>query len=159
MAKDISNPNEREILIKFNKKTNNIDDETYDLPVSIFAPVAALRDIVMEKWEIPDEKLTLEYNGVVLDDSKNVFELGLKNKDKIDVIIRDDVFDEEIAKQTIRELTAMLCDVAQRTSELQIALNENDIDGANQAFQNYRTYFNEQAPKLTEKLELLPKPY
>ena len=159
MANNNSSPNEREILIKFNKKTNNIDNETYDLPISVFAPGAALRDIVIEKLEIPSEKLTLEHKGVVLDESKNVFELGLKNKDVVDVIIRDEEFNEELAKETIRELAMILCEVAEKTSELQIALNENDIDGANQAFQNYSNYFNEQAPKLTEKMELLPKPY
>ena len=84
MANNNSSPNEREILIKFNKKTNNIDNETYDLPISVFAPGAALRDIVIEKWEIPSEKLTLEHKGVVLDESKNVFELGLKNKDVVE---------------------------------------------------------------------------
>ncbi|KAH0791270.1 hypothetical protein GPJ56_004890 [Histomonas meleagridis] len=151
---------EREIIIRFKKLTNNPGEEFYEVPVSVFCPVAALKDIVIEKWEIPSEIMTLRYNGNdLIDDEKTVFDLKMKNKDIIEIDIHEEEFDPEKAKKCISELALMICTLNDKASQVQIALNENDIDNANNSFQQFADFFDEFSPKVLEKLENLPKPY
>ena len=148
-----------EILIEMIPYDDLSQEPRLKFIVDIDSPLSSFVEHISDKFNIPAGIVSLYFNDKKLEMDSTFDENGIKEGDQLKIEFSSDNFDPEKANKCLIETSLLLSDIITKAAEYQCILNSENINLANQKLKNFIVFCEEMAPKISEKVDALPKRY